>query len=106
MAKELEIRPELLFSHLPLTQNQGRRILYPIEPDKMQGTQDPKSEVYLACPGLERVMHEDRTKSLKRALEHVWKNLDPSAAIFKRFPFDPTQPLIPVPRRGKDGKFV
>jgi hypothetical protein len=51
-------------------------------------------------------LDEDRTKTLKVALETIWKKIDPSSHIFKRFPFDPNAPVIPKPKRGRNGKFV
>jgi len=49
---------------------------------------------------------EDRTKALKRALNRIWKKLDPSSAVFKRFLFDPRQRLVPLRQRSEQGRFI
>ena len=103
--KELEIRPEFPFSDLPYGGKPDRSGWGPIEPENMQGDQGPNGGAGPACPTLEREPDEDRTKLLKSALEVIWRKIDPSSAIFKRFPFVPDAPIVPIRRRGHKGRF-
>lgn len=48
---------------------------------------------------------EVRTKLLKLSLESIWKKLDPHSPVFKRFPFDRNQPVVPGRKRGAKGRF-
>ena len=54
----------------------------------------------------ERGVDDVRTKALKVALETIWKKIDPSSPLFKRFPFDPDQPVTPLPKREPHGRFI
>ncbi len=54
------------------------------------------------CSNSERGVDEGRTKSLKAALERIWKNLDPHSQIFKRYPFEPGAPVVPILPRGRN----
>ena len=49
---------------------------------------------------------EDRTKSLKTALEVIWKKIDPSSPIFQRYPFVEGAPIVPLRRHGNKGRFI
>jgi site-specific DNA recombinase len=98
--KELEIKPEFPFSELPRNGNQDQWNLTPIEPDNSQSGQSWNGYFTSTCPRLERGLHEDRTRLLKTALEKIWKKLDPSSPIFKRYPFEPGAPVVPVQPRG------
>ena len=50
---------------------------------------------------LEQDRDEGRTKSLQTALETIWKKLDPNSKLFKRYPFEPGVPVVPVLPRGR-----
>jgi hypothetical protein len=98
--KELEIRPDFPFSELPRRENQSQSDLTPIEPENTQGGPRQNGHFIPARPSLERDTDKDRTKSLKTALEVIWKRIDPSSPIFKRFPFDPEAPIVSIQPRG------
>jgi DNA invertase Pin-like site-specific DNA recombinase len=104
--KELEIRPEFPFSDLLQGGSMEQRDSGPIEPDNRQEKSGGNSDSTPTCPRLERGLDEDRTKSLKTALEVIWKKIDPDSPLFKRYPFDPNQPLVLLRRRGRGGKFI
>jgi hypothetical protein len=100
--KELEIRPEFPFSELPGQGNAGRRNSGPIEPENTQAGQRRKGNFNSANPSLERDSDEDRTKMLKRSLEIIWKKMDLSLPIFKRYPFTKERWVYrPCRRRGR-----
>lgn len=105
-AKELEIRPEFPFSELPFDGKSNSLNFSPIEPQNTQEMQRRNGHFASAIPILERELDEDRTKRLKRSLTCIWKELDPNDPVFKRFPFDPKQPLVLAPLRNKKGKFI
>lgn len=58
-----------------------------------------------ARPRLEREPDEDRTKTLKAALERIWKQVDPWAVIIKRRSLIP-DPSEFLPRRNRKGRFT
>jgi hypothetical protein len=82
--KELEIKPEFPFSDLPRGENQDQCNSGPIEPDNMQRSQGQNTGDYVDCPRLERGMDDDRTKTLKTALDLIWKKVDPWTRLIKK----------------------
>jgi DNA invertase Pin-like site-specific DNA recombinase/DNA-directed RNA polymerase subunit RPC12/RpoP len=102
--KELEIKPEFPFSELPRGGNHARNNWHPIEPKDSHTRQGPIGHFVSPRPSLERDSDEDRTKTLKRALEVIWKKMDLSLPIFKRYPFTTDLPVY-RPRRRR-GRFV
>jgi len=83
--KELEIRPEFPFCDLRHGGNPDQCGWGPIEPENMQASQGPNGDTGPACPILERESDEDRTKSLKSALDTIWKNSTRSHNISRNF---------------------
>ncbi len=51
-------------------------------------------------------MDEDRTVSLKLALEGIWKKIVPSLPILDRYPFVNEKPVIHALHRDEKGRFV
>jgi len=98
--RELEIKPQFPFSELPHTGKPAHCKLSPIEPENNQAGKAYNGSFDSENPSLERDTDEGRTKSLKTALERIWKNLDPNSTIFKRYPFELGAPVVPVMPRG------
>jgi DNA invertase Pin-like site-specific DNA recombinase len=99
--RDLEIKPQFPFSELPRNGISDQINLSRIEPEKSRTGSARKGTFDPACPTLEQDMDEDRTKSLKTALEKIWENLDPHSQIFKRYPFEPGALVVPILPRGR-----
>jgi site-specific DNA recombinase len=106
IGKKLDVKPEFPFTNLLNANHLIPVNLGPIEPPTTLTIQRPKGLPTFMRPFLERDLDEDRTKTLKIALKTIWQKLDPSSHIFKRFPLDPNAPVVPKPKRGRNGKFV
>jgi len=98
--KSLEIKPEFPFSELPREEGPSHTKTPPIEPDGTWKTSGQDGKLTLTSPRLERGTDEDRTKAMKTAMEVIWKNIDLSSPIFKRFPFVEGAPVVPILPRG------
>ncbi len=48
---------------------------------------------------------EGRTRTLKSALDKVWKKIDPHSHIFNRYPFNRNASVVPKRKRERGGRF-
>ena len=101
IGKNLVVKPDFPFSELASGQDHTLCNSSTIEPGKGQRISGQKGRLDAERPVAVPDVDEGRTRTLKSALDKIWKKLDPHSHIFQRFPFDQNAPMVPKRNRGE-----